>query len=69
MDFRGTLILVSHDREFLDNVTTSTLVLEGGGRVSETVGGYSDWARTVRKAARKRGPARKRERPRAESAQ
>jgi len=47
-DFDGTLLLVSHDREFLDNVTTSTLVLEGQGRITETVGGYSDWARTAR---------------------
>jgi ATP-binding cassette subfamily F protein uup len=47
-DFDGTLLLVSHDREFLDNVTTGTLVLEGGGRIVETVGGYSDWARTAR---------------------
>ncbi len=46
LDFEGTLLLVSHDREFLDNVTTSTLVLEGAGRIVETVGGYSDWART-----------------------
>ncbi len=46
----GTLLLVSHDREFLDNVTTSTLVLEGAGAVAETVGGYSDWARTRRSA-------------------
>jgi ATP-binding cassette subfamily F protein uup len=39
----GTLILVSHDRAFLDNVVTSTLVFEGGGRVQEYVGGYEDW--------------------------
>lgn len=51
LDFDGTLLVVSHDREFLDNVTTSTLALEGQGRVVETVGGYSDWAR-VSKAAR-----------------
>jgi ATP-binding cassette subfamily F protein uup len=44
-EFSGTLLVVSHDREFLDHVATSTLVLEGGGRVSEYVGGYSDWAR------------------------
>jgi ABC transport system ATP-binding/permease protein len=41
----GTLLLVSHDREFIDNVVTSTLVLEGGGRVGEYVGGYADWLR------------------------
>src|SRR5690606_33815196 len=44
-EFPGTLLLVSHDRRFLDNVVTSTLVLEGGGRVAEYVGGYSDWLR------------------------
>ena len=44
-EYAGTLILVSHDREFLDNVVTSTLVLEGEGRVGEYVGGYSDWLR------------------------
>ena len=43
--YRGTLLLVSHDREFIDNVVTSTLVLEGGGRVGEYIGGYSDWVR------------------------
>jgi ABC transport system ATP-binding/permease protein len=41
----GTLLLVSHDRSFLDNVVTSTLVFEGGGRVQEYVGGYEDWIR------------------------
>jgi ATP-binding cassette subfamily F protein uup len=41
----GTLLLVSHDRVFLDNVVTSTLVFEGGGRVQEYVGGYDDWLR------------------------
>jgi len=45
IDFPGTLLVVSHDRAFLDNVVTSTLVLEGGGRVGEYVGGYSDWLR------------------------
>ena len=44
-NYRGTLLLVSHDRQFLDNVVTSTLVLEGDGRVGEYVGGYSDWLR------------------------
>ncbi len=42
-DYQGTLILVSHDRVFLDNVVTATLVLEGDGHVGHYVGGYSDW--------------------------
>jgi ABC transport system ATP-binding/permease protein len=42
-NYNGTLLLVSHDRAFLDNVVTSTLVFEGGGRVNEYVGGYTDW--------------------------
>lgn len=41
--FPGTLLLVSHDRAFLDNVVTSTWVMEGGGRVGEYAGGYQDW--------------------------
>ena len=45
LDFSGTLLVVSHDRAFLDNVVTSTLVFEGGGRVNEYVGGYADWVR------------------------
>ena len=45
VDWPGTLLLVSHDRAFLDNVITSTLVFEGGGRVREYVGGYEDWLR------------------------
>ncbi|MBU8978219.1 ATP-binding cassette domain-containing protein [Lysobacter sp. MMG2] len=44
-DYPGTLLLVSHDRDFLDNVVTSTLVMEGDGRVGEYVGGYTDWLR------------------------
>jgi ATP-binding cassette subfamily F protein uup len=55
-DFDGTLLLVSHDREFLDNVTTSTLVLEGAGRIRETVGGYSDWAKVARQEKPKSKP-------------
>jgi len=45
LEFPGTLLVVSHDRSFLDNVVTSTLVLEGGGKVGEYVGGYADWMR------------------------
>ena len=44
-DYPGTLLLVSHDRDFLDNVVTSTVVMEGGGRIGEYVGGYTDWLR------------------------
>ncbi len=43
LGFDGTVILVSHDRDFMDNVVTSLLVLDGKGNVSEHVGGYSDW--------------------------
>jgi ABC transport system ATP-binding/permease protein len=48
IQFDGTLLLVSHDRAFLDNVITSTIVFEGEGegRVNEYVGGYSDWLRS-----------------------
>ena len=45
LGFDGTVLMVSHDREFLDNVVTSTLVFEGEGRVREFVGGYQDWLR------------------------
>ena len=45
VDWAGTLLLVSHDRAFLDNIVSSTLVFEGGGRVREYVGGYEDWRR------------------------
>lgn len=45
MSFGGTVLMVSHDRAFLDNVVTSTLVFEGQGRVREYVGGYQDWLR------------------------
>jgi ABC transport system ATP-binding/permease protein len=45
VDWPGTLLLVSHDRAFLDNVVTSTLVFEGDGQVREYVGGYEDWVR------------------------
>ncbi|AMO75362.1 ATP-binding cassette domain-containing protein [Pseudomonas citronellolis] len=45
LGFDGTVLMVSHDRAFLDNVVTSTLVFEGEGRVREFVGGYQDWLR------------------------
>ena len=66
VDYPGTLLLVSHDREFLNNVVTSTLVLEGEGRVKEYAGGYDDWLRqrppkpppAAEPAPRKTEPAR-----------
>ena len=45
IEYTGTLIVVSHDREFLDNVVTSTVVFEEDGKVREYVGGYADWLR------------------------
>lgn len=52
-NFEGTLILVSHDRSFLDNVVTNTLVFEGDGIITECVGGYSDWLHQVQQATPK----------------
>jgi ABC transport system ATP-binding/permease protein len=43
LEYSGTLILVTNDRTFLDNLVTSTLVLFGDGQVSELIGGYDDW--------------------------
>jgi len=45
VEWPGTLLLVSHDRRFLDNVVTSTIAFEGEGRLAEYVGGYEDWLR------------------------
>jgi len=45
MEYQGTVLLVSHDREFLNNIVTSTIVFEGDGRLAEYVGGYDDWLR------------------------
>jgi ATP-binding cassette subfamily F protein uup len=50
-EYSGTLIVVSHDREFLDNVVTSTIVFEENGRIQEYVGGYSDWVQHGRRLA------------------
>jgi ATP-binding cassette subfamily F protein uup len=56
-NYSGTLLLVSHDRAFIDNVVTSTLVFEGGGALNEYVGGYSDWLRQRRPVSAKLKPA------------
>jgi ABC transport system ATP-binding/permease protein len=58
LEFSGTLMVVSHDRTFLDNVVTSTLVLEGGGVVREYVGGYTDWVRQRKQPSTATAPAR-----------
>jgi ATP-binding cassette subfamily F protein uup len=50
-EYSGTLLLVSHDREFLNNVVTSTLVLTGNGQVRDNVGGYDDWLQQAAKEA------------------
>jgi ATP-binding cassette subfamily F protein uup len=59
LDYPGTLLLVSHDRSFLNNVVTSVLAMEGEGKVGEYVGGYDDWIRqrTVAEAVVKTGGA------------
>ena len=51
VDYAGTLIMVSHDRAFLDNVVTSTLVFEGNGVVTEHAGGYTDWRNELARVA------------------
>ena len=56
-EYDGTLLLVSHDRAFLDNVVTSVLVFEDDGQVHEYVGGYADWARRGRQLAEVDHPA------------
>lgn len=54
VDYKGTLLLVSHDRTFLNNVVTSTLVFEGDGRIIEYAGGYDDWL--VQRSEVEKGP-------------
>ncbi len=58
MEYNGTVLVVSHDRAFLNNVVTSTLVFEGEGRVQEYAGGYDDWLRQSRAHQEKATPPR-----------
>jgi ATP-binding cassette subfamily F protein uup len=60
VEYSGTLLLVSHDREFIDNTVTSTLVFEGPGIINEYVGGYQDWLRQAQTTAQgKPAPSKK----------
>jgi ATP-binding cassette subfamily F protein uup len=52
VEWPGTLLLVSHDRVFLDNVVTSTIAFEGDGQIEEYVGGYQDWLRQSQRTQR-----------------
>lgn len=56
LTYSGTILLVSHDRAFLNNVVTSTLVFEGEGRIGEYAGGYDDWLRQRRQLTTPAGP-------------
>jgi ATP-binding cassette subfamily F protein uup len=56
IQYEGTLLVVSHDRHFLDRVVTSTLVFEGDGEVKRYAGGYSDWARLQKQLASNDAP-------------
>ncbi len=67
LEFQGTLLVVSHDRAFLDNVVTSTLACEGPGEWNEYVGGYEDWLRQ-RKPEPETAPVAKRAPPAAKRA-
>ena len=57
MSYKGTVLLVSHDREFLDNVVTSCLVMTGEGEVVQTAGGYAEARRTLDAARERRAAA------------
>ncbi len=67
-EYSGTLIIVSHDREFLDNVITSTIVFEENGVIQEYVGGYSDWLRQGHKLAENDNPLDREQKQRAAAA-
>ncbi|MGB9578574.1 MAG: ABC transporter ATP-binding protein, partial [Halothiobacillaceae bacterium] len=59
LDYDGTLLVVSHDRAFLDNVVTSLLAFEGEGKVREVVGGYADWIKIREQEATRSALAQK----------
>jgi len=59
LDYPGTLLLVSHDRSFIDSTVTQTMVLTGQGKIDEFVGGYSDWLNTLPPPAKPAPPIQK----------
>jgi ATP-binding cassette subfamily F protein uup len=65
IDYKGTILLVSHDRAFLNNVVTSTLVFEGDAVINQYIGGYDDWLRQrkVEIAAKQKAPTQTQEKP------
>jgi ATP-binding cassette subfamily F protein uup len=63
LNYPGTVLMVSHDRAFLNNVVTSTFVLEGGGIVKEYVGGYDDWLRQRKVPVQSEQPQKKTPKP------
>ncbi len=74
VNYQGTLLLVSHDRTFLDNVVTSVFVFEGDGVVNEYIGGYADWYRIAeqrkqQQVERERTETVKKEKPKPKTAQ
>ncbi len=69
LDYKGTVLLVSHDRTFLNNVVTSSLVFDGNGGIKEIIGGYDDWLATRQQPEtpqkkEKPKPAQRKQRPR-----
>lgn len=68
LDYQGTVLLVSHDRSFLNNVVTSSLVFDGSGTIEDIIGGYDDWQQLQQKTAepvvKKEKPTPRKERPR-----
>jgi ATP-binding cassette subfamily F protein uup len=69
INFQGTVILVSHDRAFINNVVTSTLAFEGNGAINHYVGGYNDWLRQrnrPQKSAKKAQKAQPKNKPSAQ---
>lgn len=59
VEYRGTILLVSHDRDFLDNVVTASFVFTGNGRVESWVGGFSDWSDRIATSGEKRAAPQK----------